>query len=91
MVVLSGEAGIGKTRLAKEFMLWVSNQGMVALSTRSYTAMEHIAFAPLATLFRSTAVQASISRQEAVWLAEFARLVLDLLVEHPKLPRPDGM
>src|SRR5437667_3889256 len=35
-VLVTGEAGVGKSRLAEEFLLWANQQGAVTAKTRSY-------------------------------------------------------
>ena len=45
--VVSGEAGIGKTRLAQELFIWVSQLGMDAAHARAYPASTGLAYAPL--------------------------------------------
>ena len=37
-VLVTGEAGVGKSRLTEEFLLWVGQQGVVTARTRSYAA-----------------------------------------------------
>src|SRR5260370_25384428 len=37
-VLVTGEAGVGKSRLTEEFLLWASQQGAVTAKTRSYAA-----------------------------------------------------
>lgn len=88
VVVLSGEAGIGKTRLAEEMMAWVGSQGILALSARCYTSMNEMAYTPLASWLRADALRPSLLRQADVWQTEIARLVPDLLVERPQLSQP---
>ncbi|HKZ86811.1 MAG TPA: BTAD domain-containing putative transcriptional regulator [Anaerolineae bacterium] len=87
-VLISGEAGIGKTRLAEEFLEWAGQQGMTTARTRSYAAEGQLAYAPVAELLRADPLRTRLSRLEDVWLTELARLLPELLVEHPDLPNP---
>jgi DNA-binding SARP family transcriptional activator len=91
MVILSGEAGIGKTRLAEEMKAWVDRQGMTTASARCYAAEGRLAYAPVTTWLRTDAIQASLSALDPIWLTEVSRLVPDVLVKRPKLPRPASM
>ena len=91
MVILSGEAGIGKTRLAGEMVAWVSRQGMATASAHCYAAGGRLAYAPVTAWLRADAVQASLSGLADVWLTEVARLAPDLLARRPGLPRPAPM
>lgn len=91
LVVLGGEAGIGKTRLAEEMVAWVSRQGMTTAHARCYAAEGRLAYAPLTAWLKADAVQTSLSTLDELWLTEVARLVPDLLAQRPDLPRPDPM
>jgi predicted ATPase len=91
MVILTGEAGIGKTRLAEELEAWVSRQGMTTASARCYVAEGQLPYAPITTWLRTEALQTGISTLDPLWLTEVTRLVPDLLAKRPKLPRPAAM
>jgi DNA-binding SARP family transcriptional activator len=91
IVILSGEAGIGKTRLAEEMEAWVSRQGMTAASARCYAALGRLAYAPVTAWLRADAIQSGLSTLDPVWLTEITRLVPEVLVKRPKLPRPTSM
>ncbi len=47
LVILKGEAGIGKTFLAEEFTRWTRRQGVLNLITRSYPTEGEVAYTPL--------------------------------------------
>lgn len=87
-VVLSGEAGIGKTRLAEELLGWVDSQGFVTATAHCYAAEGTLAYAPVVSWLRSTAISQRLARLEPVWLGQVARLAPELLVQHPALPNP---
>jgi DNA-binding SARP family transcriptional activator len=91
IVILSGEAGIGKTRLAEEIEAWVSRQGMTTASARCYAALGRLAYAPVTTWLRTDALQTGLSALDPAWLTEIARLVPEVLVTRPKLPHPAAM
>ena len=48
-VLLTGKAGIGKTRLAEELLAWAERQGITTASARCYAAEGGLAYAPVAT------------------------------------------
>ncbi len=88
MVVLVGEAGIGKTRLAEELLTWVGRQGIVTASAHCYEALGALPYAPVATWLRVDALRSNLSALAPAWRSEVARLLPDLLESDPHLPRP---
>lgn len=91
LVLLTGEAGIGKTRLAQELEGWVSRLGMTTASARCYAALRHLAYAPITAWLRSAAFQASLSDLDPTTLREIARLVPEMLITRPHLSPPAAM
>jgi DNA-binding SARP family transcriptional activator/predicted ATPase len=83
-LLISGEAGIGKTRLAEELLRWAARQGIATATARCYAAEAELAYAPVAAWLRSR----PLPPLEPVWRSEVARLLPELLVEHPDLPPP---
>ena len=87
-VLLSGEAGIGKTRLAEELLAQVDRQGLSTASARCYAAEGDASYAPVATWFRAEPLRRSLSALAALWSTEVARVVPEILLERPDLPSP---
>jgi DNA-binding SARP family transcriptional activator len=87
-VLITGEAGIGKTRLAEELEAWVSRQSMTTVSARCYSAVGALAYAPLISWLRSDAVSSRLAMLDSLWLTELARLVPEVLQDQPDVPRP---
>jgi len=85
-VLVTGEAGIGKSRLAEEFLLWASQQGAVTAKTRSYAAEGQLSLAPVTDWLRSNGLRAPLMQLDAVWLTEVARILPELFAERPDLP-----
>jgi DNA-binding SARP family transcriptional activator len=79
LVLLSGEAGIGKTRLAEELLLWTERQGIASAIARCYAAQGELPFAPVAAWIRSLPPP----QIEEVWLTEVARLLPELQPDQP--------
>ena len=90
-VVLTGDAGIGKTRLAEEMEIWVSRQRFMTASARCYATSGMLAYAPVTTWLRSSAFQSGIFHLSEVQRVEIARLVPEILVNAPHLPYPGAM
>jgi DNA-binding SARP family transcriptional activator/tetratricopeptide (TPR) repeat protein len=87
-VLIAGEAGIGKTRLAEELRQWTDRQGYATVQTRSYAAEGRLAYAPLTDWLRAEAIRPRLPELAPLWLVETARLLPELLVERPELPAP---
>ncbi len=85
-VLVTGEAGIGKSRLAEEFLLWASQQGAVTAKTRSYAAEGQLSLAPVTEWLRSEGLRAPLRQLDEVWLTELVRLLPELVAERPALP-----
>lgn len=85
LVLVSGEAGIGKTRLAEELIRWASRQGIAAATARCYAAEGELAYAPVVAWLRARRLPSSLGR---VWRTELARLLPELLADDPDLPKP---
>lgn len=92
VVLISGEAGIGKTRLAEELLAWVQRQGIESAVARCYASGgSAMAYGPVAEWLRSVALQGTVRELEGIWRSETARLLPELLTERPDLPPPGPM
>jgi DNA-binding SARP family transcriptional activator/predicted ATPase len=89
LVIISGEAGIGKTRLAEEFLEWAGHQGVLVGKTRSYAAEGQLAYAPVTELLRTEPFRHELAKLDSVWLNELVRLMPELLEESQDLVRPE--
>ncbi|MFB0537017.1 MAG: BTAD domain-containing putative transcriptional regulator [Anaerolineae bacterium] len=83
-VLVAGEVGIGKTRLAEELLQWAGRQGIATASARCYAAEGGLAYAPVTTWLRAR----PLPPLEPIWRSEIARLLPELLVEQPDLSPP---
>ncbi len=88
LLLIEGEAGLGKTRLAEELSDLVRRQGQNALYTRAYAAEGTGAYAPLVDLLRTRPVLQRIGSMEAVWRGELVRLLPELHSADSSLPHP---
>ncbi len=87
-VLIAGEAGIGKTRLAEELLDWVERQGIMALTAVCYPSEKQLAYAPIAALLRSESMEPIFRRLGSHHLVECSRLLPELQDQNPDLPDP---
>ncbi len=78
-VLISGETGIGKTRLAEEFLHWAERQEIVTRTAQCYNAEGRLAYAPITEWLRARA----LPELDGVWLSELARLIPETISDHP--------
>ena len=92
LVVLEGEAGVGKTRLAEEFLAHVAGRGATVVAARCYPGETSLAYGPF-----SEALSASVGNERLAGrleglpehlLGEVTRLVPGLSHRRPGLPSP---
>ncbi|HWQ13341.1 MAG TPA: AAA family ATPase [Roseiflexaceae bacterium] len=91
LALLAGEAGVGKSRLAEELLLWAGQEGAVTARTRAYAAEGRLSYAPVTEWLRSESLRPALDKLAPVWLTDVARLLPELLSEHPELPRPEPL
>ncbi len=84
LLLLTGEPGIGKTRLAEELVEAVRRRGFNALTARCYRATRPLAYAAVTDWLRALPLDALAPRHRA----ELARLVPELLERDTSLPAP---
>jgi DNA-binding SARP family transcriptional activator/lipopolysaccharide biosynthesis regulator YciM len=92
VVVLEGEAGIGKTRLAEAFLAYVAGRGSVTVAARCYPGETELAYGPFVE-----GLSGAIGGEDLAWrlegipghfLAEASRLLPELAGLRPGLPSP---
>lgn len=90
-VAVTGDAGIGKTRLVEAFVDWASRQNITTAHSRCYASKGGLAYAPVADWLRAAGLRTELLQLEDVWLNEVARLLPEILAERPELSRPEAM
>jgi DNA-binding SARP family transcriptional activator/tetratricopeptide (TPR) repeat protein len=90
VVVIEGEAGIGKSSLATAFIDWARAQGASTLEGRAFKSYQHLAYQPLVDPLRAWLEQEQDLRRllGTTWLAELSRLLPELRERYPDLPPP---
>ncbi|CAN5716425.1 AAA family ATPase [soil metagenome] len=87
-VLVAGEAGIGKTRIVEEVVEWASRQGIATAVAHCYAVGGRLAYAPVQEWLRAPVFRRAQQTLDPLWLSEVARLLPDLLIEHPQLTPP---
>ncbi|MFI6094972.1 ATP-binding protein [Lentzea sp. NPDC051213] len=87
VVLLAGEPGIGKTRLAEEFRAWCAHRGAVTAVARAYPGEGMLAYGPVTAWLRSERLGRSLRTLPAPYLTELARLLPELIATVPRPQR----
>ncbi len=90
VILIEGEAGIGKSRLAAAFLDWAKVQGAGVLAGRAYKTHRRLSYQPLLDSLRAWVEreQHLHQRLSTIWLAELSRLLPELRERYPSLPPP---
>lgn len=87
VVILRGEAGIGKTRLAREFLAWARAQETEVLQGGAFESGSHMPFQPLAEALRLWFEHADAPKDllGGAWLPRLSQLLPELRDRYPEL------
>ncbi|HEX4771697.1 MAG TPA: AAA family ATPase [Bryobacteraceae bacterium] len=85
VAVISGEPGIGKTRLAEELYQSCLRQGHAAARGSCYAGRGQIAYAPVTEWLRSDVVRVTWANLRPQELAELARLIPEIGEQFPNV------
>ncbi len=88
LAIITGEAGIGKTRLAEELMTWARRQGAATAIGHPYAAEGALAYSPVQAWLREPVLLEAQRKLDPLWLTEIARLLPEITMASPDLPRP---
>ena len=90
VVMIEGEAGIGKSRLAAAFLDWAKAQGASVLTGRAFKTSSRLSYQLLidALRFRLEQGQDLHRLLSDIWLAELSQLLPELRERYPGLPPP---
>jgi len=84
MLLLKGEAGIGKSRLALEFKVCLDSLGVQTAFAGCYPSLRSLSYTPVTNWLRNL----PLPKLGSVWLSELARLLPELLERYPDLSKP---
>jgi DNA-binding SARP family transcriptional activator len=90
VALVIGEAGIGKTRLAEEFVSWARAQGADVLQGQAWEAGGGLPYQPMIEAIRQRLEEENAPDDllDDLWLAELGRLLPEVRVRYPDLPLP---
>ena len=88
LVLVSGESGIGKSRLVEEFVRGLSRREASVVTARCYAAEGALAFAPVTSLLRGAALAAPLADLDPAWRRELSRLLPELADQRSARPAP---
>jgi predicted ATPase/DNA-binding SARP family transcriptional activator len=90
VVAFTGEAGIGKTRLATEFLGWATAQGADVLQGRAFESGGRLPYQPLVEALRSRLAHENAPGDLLTipWLAELSQLLPEIRERSSDLPFP---
>lgn len=88
LVLVTGEPGIGKTRLVEELRAWCATRGAVTVEARSYAAEGELLYGPVTAWLRADALQGRIARLDPVRMQRLASLLPELSVDAGDLASP---
>jgi len=91
LVLVTGEPGVGKTRLVEDFRVWCAHRGAVTAEARSYAAEGALVYGPVIAWLRSDAIVARLERLDPVHRAEVARLLPELRTNVRDFAEPDPL
>lgn len=87
IVLISGEPGIGKSRLMQGFAAHMQAEALV-MASGSQPEERTLPYQPIAQALRSVLHVENLTHIQPIWLAEAARLVPELRTLRPDLPLP---
>ncbi len=89
-LALEGETGIGKTRLAEEFMAVAHAMGASSIEARCYEGESDLAYGPiiagLRKVLENPEILTRLRSSQLQWLSESGRLLPELTAAFPNLP-----
>ena len=90
-VLISGEAGMGKSRLAEEMLAWAERQAIPAAYARSYASTGRVSYGLFTDLLRNESLRRGWEKLDDLWLVELSRLLPEINSARAHLPPPTAL
>jgi DNA-binding SARP family transcriptional activator/tetratricopeptide (TPR) repeat protein len=84
MALVSGEPGVGKSRLLVELGTIAASEGAAVATTRCFSHSGRLAFAPVADWVRNPEFRQALEGLDPLWREEVARLVPNIVPGEPR-------
>ncbi len=88
VVLIDGDAGVGKTRLAEEFLRWAALEGATILRGHAHDTQTGLPYGPVVEALRDGLEAPGAAGTAPEWLTEVTRLVPELRRRYPALREP---
>ncbi len=88
LVLVTGEAGVGKTRLAEELGAWCAHRGALVAQARAYPTEGDLGYGIVTSWLRSPDLAAHLRRARPTDIVELARLLPELGLPGETVPSP---
>jgi DNA-binding SARP family transcriptional activator len=86
IALIEGEPGVGKTRLADDFLHWVASQGGIVLRGRGYDAHAGAPFGAVIEALRCAVDAPGVAGVDPEWLGELGRVLPEIRRRFAGLP-----
>ena len=90
VVLLEGDAGIGKTRLVADFAQFVVSQVATVLRGRAFEVGVDVPYGAILEILRGAVDAPGAAGTDGTWLVEVARVIPELRRNFPSLPATAG-
>ncbi|GHO50460.1 ATP-binding protein [Ktedonospora formicarum] len=90
LVLLEGEAGMGKTRLGTDFLAWAAMQGAEVLHAQAFANGRSLSYQLIVDMLRRRVEEQNAPDDllSDLWLSELSRILPELRDRYPDLPVP---
>lgn len=88
IIIIEGEPGVGKSRLAADFLRWIVADGGSVLRGHGYDVRAGLPYEPVVEILRDALSTPGLAGAAPEWLTEAARLLPELRQRFSGLPEP---